>query len=184
MISISLSETRFDGWIFANLRGNYGPLSTNLWRDLFDLYQSDTLIRQKDDLEFANLLNRLRVGNQTKDDITLLRSRELNMDMMNSNYPRQVPHIFLKNDLVDSHNAINFSLSQDSTKADVHAIDVVGDVSKEVKQKLLKSVPNDSSKTMGLAIDLRIEISTNVDVEDGIANGAAGMLKAVSGKSW
>lgn len=71
--------------------------------------------------------------------------------MLNAKYPREIPHIFLKNDLVNIHNGIVFTMAHDSTKAVVHAIDVVvGDVSKEVKEKLLKIVPNDSSKAMGL----------------------------------
>lgn len=78
----------FDGWIFSNLRGDYGPLATNLWKELFYLYQLNTIMRQKDDLEFAELLNRLRVGSYTQKDIELLKTRELKVDMLNAKYPR------------------------------------------------------------------------------------------------
>ncbi|XP_070537059.1 uncharacterized protein [Ptychodera flava] len=53
----------FDGWIFNDLRHDYGPLALNIWKDLFKMFELTDIMRQKDDLDFAQLLNRVREGN-------------------------------------------------------------------------------------------------------------------------
>lgn len=56
----------FNLWIFENLGTRYGPLASNLWRDLFQMYELTQIMRQKDDIPFSNLLNRLREGKHTE----------------------------------------------------------------------------------------------------------------------
>jgi hypothetical protein len=51
----------FDGWIFDDLNKGYGALAPNLWKELFKMHDLTDIMRQKDDLNFASLLNRLRV---------------------------------------------------------------------------------------------------------------------------
>ena len=106
--------------------------------------------------------------------------------MPDQEYLHMVPHIFLTNELVNSHNELLFDLTPGTIKITVHAYDVVlGGVSPEVKKKVKNSIPSDVSKTMGLcsvfksAVGPRVEISCNTDVADGLANGAAGVIKAV-----
>ena len=59
-----------------------------------------------------------------------------------------------------------------------------GDKSDKVKDEILQRIPNKLSKTMGMAKTLnialgsRVELSTNVDVDDGLANGAYGQVMA------
>lgn len=48
-------------------------LGPNLWRDLFSLFELDEIMRQKDDAQFAELLNRLREGFHTNEHIALLK---------------------------------------------------------------------------------------------------------------
>lgn len=55
----------FDGWIFENLQDGY-PLATNLWIELFQVFELKEIMRQKEDKDFAKLLNRLREGVQTE----------------------------------------------------------------------------------------------------------------------
>ena len=37
-------------------------LASNIWKEFFNLFESTEIVRQKDDKEFAELLNRLREG--------------------------------------------------------------------------------------------------------------------------
>ena len=177
----------FDGWIFDDLKNCYGPLAINLWREYFNFYELTQIMRQKDDQQYALLLNRLRTGTHTSNDINILqtRTKENNKDLT---YPLFTPHIFLKNELhvVNMHNNKVFLQAPRATQISINAFDiVVGDVSEDVKIKIKSSIPNDCTKTMGLmktlqtAIGLRVELSTNVDVEDGLANGASCTVKAV-----
>ncbi|XP_070537517.1 uncharacterized protein [Ptychodera flava] len=49
----------FDGWIFNDLQHDYGPLAVNIWKDLFKMFELTDIMRQKDDQNFAKLLNRI-----------------------------------------------------------------------------------------------------------------------------
>ena len=61
-----------DGWIFENLKANFGPLATNLWKDAVDMHELEEIMRQKNDKQFAELLNRLREGKHTFINVTLM----------------------------------------------------------------------------------------------------------------
>lgn len=63
-----------DNWIFTQSNKGYGPLAANLWRDNFKLFELTVIMRQRDDKIFAELLNRIREGNQTEEDMSLLKT--------------------------------------------------------------------------------------------------------------
>lgn len=95
--------------------------------------------------------------------------------------------VFLSNNLVNSHNSLVYNQSGMSKRFEVKAWDVVlGEATPQVKGKVLKAIPLDASKTMGLykclqlALGLRAELSTNVNVEDELANGASCVIKCVN----
>lgn len=58
-----------------------------------------------------------------------------------------------------------------------------GDVSNDVKQKILTQVSDDPNKTMGLVkdlylvLDLPAEVCLNIDVVDGLTNGSPCLVK-------
>ena len=60
-------------FIFEDYRNDYGPLATNIWTENFKIYELTDIMRQKDDKQFAQLLNRLCIGTLTKNDIKLLK---------------------------------------------------------------------------------------------------------------
>ncbi|KAJ8043550.1 hypothetical protein HOLleu_10684 [Holothuria leucospilota] len=72
-----------------------------------------------------------------------------------------------------------------TTKVQIPAIDVTGDVSKTVKQNLLDHIPENPTKTLGLtsnlslAVGQRVDLCLNVAVDDGIINGASGVVKCI-----
>ncbi|MCG8622811.1 MAG: AAA family ATPase, partial [Proteobacteria bacterium] len=47
-------------FVFEDYKKDYGPLATNLWTENFKIYELTDIMRQKDDKQFAQLLNRLR----------------------------------------------------------------------------------------------------------------------------
>ena len=64
-----------DSWKFKNPSKDYIPLAINLWQEHMTMFELDEIMRQKG-REFAELLNRLREGNQANDDINLLKTRK------------------------------------------------------------------------------------------------------------
>ena len=59
-------------------------------------------MRQRESKEFAALLNRLRVGKHTQEDILKLKQRLIQQN--DSNYPMDVPHLSIQNAKVNEFN--------------------------------------------------------------------------------
>ena len=62
-----------DRFVFQNSRG-YVHGSTHLWRELFTMVELTVNIHQRNDI-YSDVLNGIRTGNQTAEDIQPLRSR-------------------------------------------------------------------------------------------------------------
>ena len=96
-----------------------------------------------------------------------------------------VPHLFIQNAKVNefndrAHHAIS------GTKYSIKAHDnVIGANSNELREKILKQVPNDPRKTkqlhsiLNIAVGERTEIYLNTRTDDGLANGSGNVVKLV-----
>ena len=71
------------------------------WKE-FTMIQLTEIMKQKDDKEFVELLNRLRIGTCLDADLEMLKSRIISLD--DPSYPREALHVFAENALVDNHN--------------------------------------------------------------------------------
>lgn len=168
-----------DGWIFQDLKQNSQALACNLWKENFTLFELDEVMRQKDDLAFAQLLNRLRHNQMTNEDIDVI--EKCNIAENSPNYPHNAPHLFTMNIKVDEYN--NKLIEQlPGEKVIVKAVDsVLHDHTKLVKDRLLRSLQSqdDVSKTanlmtrLTLAIGMIYDITVNIDVTDGLTNGSS-----------
>ena len=175
-----------DGWIFANASNDYSILAPNLWRTHFKIFELDEIMRQKDDTEFAQLLNRIREGNHTEDDIATLEARSVKVEDPNYVSLKQELHLFPCNIAVDTHNANMFE-SAVTEKVEIKCIDtVLGEESADVKQKILNLLKgkktNDTgnlSETLKIAVGLKYDTTHNVSVEDGVCNGTPCVLRMI-----
>ena len=60
----------FDGYIFNDIQNSeYSILVPNLWKKYFKMFELDEIMRQRESKVFAEILNRLREGKQTENDI-------------------------------------------------------------------------------------------------------------------
>ena len=135
-------------------------------------------MRQKDDKQFAELLNRLREGEHCQDDIAILKERVVNVTQTEVHYPMNKTHLFTTNASVDAHNNTLYTISK-TDKSQIKALDIiVGDISDDLKKKMKNKIPDDPTKTMGLyslvslATSSKYALTTNIDVADGLTNGA------------
>ena len=142
-------------------------------------------MRQKDDKEFAQLLNRLREGKHSEDDIAVLKQRLLKVGPGQDNYPMNMAHLFTTNASVDAHNNSLYTLSK-ADKAQIKAVDIiVGDISDDLKKQMKNKIPDDPTKTMGLyslvsvATAAKYDLTTNIDVTDGLTNGAECVIEYI-----
>ena len=168
----------FDRWIFENPNTSYSTLAFNLWADFFSLFELPDIMRQKDDKQFAEVLNRLREGKHSEHDINCLKERLLHTVPGSENYPMETTHLFTTNASVNAHNNGMYAKCE-SDKCQIKAIDiVVGDISDDLMKQMKDKIPNDPTKTMGLysltsiATNAKYDLTTNVDVTDGLTIGA------------
>ena len=147
----------------------------------FKLVQLDEIMRQRDDLSFAELLCRVRIGKITSADILTLESRELKKDV--DGYPIEALHVFATNALVDGHNyemikrtaeryevPILTCLGYDKCRdEDTHLLET--DVS-----KLPLSKTGNLRHTLCICKKAKVMLTINLDVQDGLVNGATGMV--------
>ena len=62
-----------DRYIFKNLdNSEYAVLAPNKWQDHFNMFELKEIMRQRESKVFAEILNRLREGKHTKEDILKL----------------------------------------------------------------------------------------------------------------
>ena len=91
-----------DYLISLDLKKGASSLGRNLWKELFTMYELVDIMRQKDDLAFAQLLNRLRLNEMTEEDKQKLQTRVV--DRETGDYPKDALHLFAQNYYVDQHN--------------------------------------------------------------------------------
>ena len=146
------------------------------------MFELDEIMRQRDSKLFAELLNRLREGNHTAADIAKLKERVIQEDI---NHPVDAPHLFVQNAKVDEFNQRVHNAAS-GNKFRINAQDsVIGATSTELRNKILRQIPNDPRKTKQLASTLclaegeRTDLVMNIRTEDGLTNGAGNVIKLV-----
>ena len=171
-------------FVFEDYRNNYGPLATNLWTEHFKIYELTEIMRQKDDKKFVQLLNRLRIGAHTKNDIKILKSTKTkNKHLKNKNsiihfYPT-LQQVHLHNEKV-TKNPNNFCIK--SRRTDI----LPASISKILETNINAAISKRKiTHTGGLPQDVTLitneqyDLISNIDVEDGLINGAQCIIKYI-----
>ena len=161
---IFLLKPVFDKWIFENSQTGYDALASNIWAEYFTLFELTDIMRQKDDKEFAELLNRLREGKHFEDDIALLKQRFLTVKPEEDNYPFNITHLFTTNAPVHAHNNVLYTFSKND-KGEVKAVDIiVGDISDDLRKQIKNKILDDPTKTMGLYSVVSVATAAKYDL--------------------
>ena len=93
-------EPVMDRYIFKNLdNSDYAILAPNKWQEHFKMFELDQTMRQKDSKVFAEILNRLREGKHTQDDILKMKQRIIEENSISD--PMDAPHLFIQNKKVN-----------------------------------------------------------------------------------
>ncbi|XP_061190195.1 uncharacterized protein LOC133198054 [Saccostrea echinata] len=174
-----------DKWIFKDLSNPGQSLAKNLWHEHFHMHELTVIMRQKDDLRFAEMLNRLRENKMTDEDKELIYQHIIRQDMQV--YPKEAPHLFIENKFVDcfNNNLIeNLSTNKVNVRADTDVLSQTK-LSALVKLKLVQNLPENPASTgqlrtnLVIAEDMLYDISVNLDVTDGLTNGASCVVKYI-----
>ena len=129
----------FDGYIFNDIQNSeYSILVPNLWKKYFKMFELDEIMRQRESKVFAEILNRLREGKQTEDDIMKIKKGCTD----DKNCPRQAPRLFIQNAMVDDYNQTVYQTST-GNKYTINAHDsVIGANSAELRDKVMRQIPH------------------------------------------
>ena len=161
--------------LFSTVSDCYAQLygSGSLWVDHFLMLELTEVMRQRGDHAFSELLCRVRTNSCTSDDIRTLKSRDIAPDVVN--YPL---HVYRLNADVDTRNThMMNNLAPQSTQYTVKAIDSVAGQTSHISLSSLSDKRSETGglhSTLKLAIGARVMLTANVDVSDGLVNGARG----------
>ena len=127
--------------------------SYNLW-SMFSLIELTEVMRQKDDLDFIQLLNKIRVGNVDEDVENKLKSRFI--EKTNKVFRHDKLHRFAENEFVNRHNKQFLEcLSGDTFKID--AIDAIP-VNCDSNESLIQAAQNQKLTNTGGLAKLKIGV--------------------------
>lgn len=170
--------------IFSPVSDSYACLyqSGSLWIDSFQMIELDEIMQQRDDSAFCELLCRVRTAECTDADLAVLKSRETNSLM--PDYPNHALHVYRTNVDVDERNSIMLSaLPPDSQQYSIQANDAIAGQTNHIDLSTLSNKRSDTGglhSVLKLAIGARVMLTTNVDVSDGLVNGARGEVVHVA----
>lgn len=192
-----------DSFAFEAGKGGLKSIVGNpLWNE-FLLFELTQIMRQQNDLRFAEALTRLAVGKLTSDDINMFQSRcfvdEIDDDGNKTllkpgqqylpDEAKNSIRLMWRNEDVTRHNLrrINELKNTSTFRIEFKAVDkVVGAPSETAKRQALHNLIGlPSYKTQGLPssltlqIGVRYMITSNIDVSDGLFNGSTGILRFV-----
>ncbi|XP_024117601.2 uncharacterized protein LOC112139131 [Oryzias melastigma] len=157
------------------------PLQVDMWNENFQMVTLTEIMRQKDDVSFAEMLNRIRVKEQsdelTDNDRALLRQAVTQPALC----PIDALHIFATNKQVNDHNSATLSKLH-ATTIDIDADDYKKDMQtgRMTRQdQPVKGSTNDLLDSIKLAEGARVMLTRNIDIRNGLVNGAFGELVGV-----
>ena len=122
------------------------------------------------------MLCRVRIGACTSEDIEILKSRTIKSD--DTNYPSSTLHVYKLNVDVDSRNNLMLdSIASQDQQYTIEACDSIAGQTRHIDLSRLSNKRTDTGGLHGilkLAVSAHVMLTTNVDVSDGLVNGARG----------
>jgi hypothetical protein len=151
------------------------------------MYELTTILRQQHGLPFAQALNRLQTGDHTEADLWLLKRFEIDIMHPPLAYSHFDRHIFATHRQLDAHNdrVLEATTSKEVCVKSKDSILHSYIHDKDCQYFLHKARTMDVSKTatlqsvLHLKVGIILEITTNVDILDGLYHGAWGFLRLI-----
>ena len=152
----------------------------------FQDFELTEIMRQKDDIEFTELLNRLRHNSLTEFDKEKIKACEILKESID--YPLSAPHLFAESKFMSIFNEqIINNLNTEKVKVTVPFHDTVISPSMKLadQMKLISILPQDPTQTanshhsLDIVVNMIYDLTVNVNTKDGLANGATYVLKYI-----
>jgi len=169
-----------DKWIFHYPSTPYGVLAPSFWTSNIQMFELTKIVRQNN-IEYAEILNRIREAKHTSKDIEKLEER-----IVADTYILPTsPHLFTTNDLVDEYNATILGQLNTPTVISTATDSVHGQIYSATRAALLSEVKNyPIQQTQNLMENLIIKVGVqymivhNIDTSNGLTNGVPCTIKS------
>ncbi|XP_071491265.1 ATP-dependent DNA helicase PIF1-like [Diadema antillarum] len=165
-------------FVFEESVDIFTRLAGSLWEDHFHIAELTEIMRQKDDKLFAQLLNLVREGLHTKDDVMTLMERTV--DPNTDGYPTCALHVFTTKSRVDEYNKSKLADLPAPTRL-LKAVDKKPNVLRDYAVKDDPRFTGGLPGELHLAVGARVMLTRNLDVQDGLVNGALGTVVGFCG---
>ena len=124
----------FDHYVFDSPKTPYGPLACNLWNKHFRMFELQEIMRRKESKTFAQILNRLREGLHTHEDIKL--KERICISQTESEALNHILHLFIQNKRVEEFNLLMHNKAP-GPKFGIQATDsVIGAHTEKLKEQI------------------------------------------------
>ncbi len=194
-----------DGWIFEELQmptpndtkkrkkwkrklTSATVLAPNIWKENFTCFELTQVMRQKGDKVFCDILNRMREGDHTVDDVRVIKQHCELQENGATNRFLHIPHFYHTNGERNIHNQ-KVLLAKEGQIVTVNAIDTCTQtnlprkemerIEASVKKLNALHLTGQLESELQLKIGLPYDMTTNVDTEDGLVNGTALILRGM-----
>ncbi|KAM3842119.1 uncharacterized protein ACN63O_022831, partial [Diretmus argenteus] len=154
----------------------------DFWKDDFQMITLTEIMRQREDIALAELLNRIRVKQKQEALSEADRSLLAQAASEPRSFPIDVLHIFATNKEVDKHNITTMSVLH-SNFVNVDADDYKKDPRTGRMERVntpFAGRKGDLPDTLQVAEGARVMLTKNIDVEDGLVNGSFGKVVKIA----
>ena len=157
-------------FIFENVSNKIARLHGSLWEH-FQISELNKIMRQKNDILFAELLNRVGTESHTPDDVRILQTRQLVPPAKDM----KALHVFPTNKQVDAHNKEQLENLAQPVEIIV-AVDKKPNTLRDFKPSSDPRYTGGLSTEVHVATGAKVMVTKNLDVTDGLVNGAQGKV--------
>uniref|UniRef100_A0A669CTC8 ATP-dependent DNA helicase n=1 Tax=Oreochromis niloticus TaxID=8128 RepID=A0A669CTC8_ORENI len=152
----------------------YDPEQIDLWQEHFQMITLTEIMRQKDDVAFAEMLNRIRVKEKTDELSQCDRDLLSQAVTVPEECPTEVLHIYATNKNVESHNTDTLKKLHSNiiiiTADDFQKDKCTGRMAR--RDKPFTGGRNDLPDTLNVSEGARVMLTRNLDTLNGLVNGA------------
>ena len=148
---------------------------TNMWES-FTTMTLCTNHRQGEDHVYASLLNRVRIGDIQTTDLGILNSKVIKREY--SNIPQDALFVTSKNKFVNEFNDMRLDQLEGEQKTTVAVVKIMGKTAMNVRKvKGTGNIVNTPlQEILRIKLDAKVMLTHNLDVSDGLTNGAFGTI--------
>ena len=157
---------------------------TDLW-STFKIWNLHEVVRQRGDDKFTEMLNRIRTKPRERplmqEDIQFLQSRIVSE--ISPDFPRYILHIAPLRKQRDAYNAKMLKIvSENQTLYEIEAADICHNKKTQKTYRRNEPLQTEEAKipaSFSVCVGARIMLTMNLDVSDGLTNGAIGTVSAI-----